>query len=151
MNPFGDFNLKHSTWPVVLLNYNLPPWLVTKRFFVMLALIIIGKEAVKDHNFDVYLAPVIEEFLQLWQGLWAYDVAAINGNHRFLLRVVLMWTIHDFLALGLVSGCVTKGYKACPNCGPNTIARYSKPIRKMIYTGHRCLLARPHPYQKKKS
>ena len=151
MNPFGDFNLKHSTWPVILLNYNLPPWLVTKRFFVMLALIIPGKEAVKDHNFDVYLAPVLEELLQLWQGVWAYDVAAINGNHRFLLRAVLMWTIHDFPALGLVSGCVTKGYKACPNCGPNTIARYSKPMRKMIYTGHRRLLARPHPYRRKKS
>ena len=33
MNPFGHFNLKHSTWPVVLLNYNLPPWLVTKGIF----------------------------------------------------------------------------------------------------------------------
>jgi hypothetical protein len=54
MNPFGDFNLKHSTWPVVLLNYNLPPWLVTNFFFVMLVLIIPGKEAVKDDNFYVF-------------------------------------------------------------------------------------------------
>jgi hypothetical protein len=86
----------------------------------------------------------------LWQGVWAYDVAAFNGNQRFLLRAILMWTIHDFPALGLVSGCVTKGYKACPNCGPNTIARYSKPMQKMTYTGHRRLLGRSHPYRKKK-
>jgi hypothetical protein len=36
VNPFGDFNSCHSTWSVVLLNYSLPPWLVTKRYFLML-------------------------------------------------------------------------------------------------------------------
>jgi hypothetical protein len=25
VNPFGDLSSCHSTWPVVLLNYNLPP------------------------------------------------------------------------------------------------------------------------------
>jgi hypothetical protein len=43
VNPFSNQSLSHSTWPVILLNYNLPPWLVTKRFFLMLALIIPGK------------------------------------------------------------------------------------------------------------
>jgi hypothetical protein len=33
VNPFSNQSLNHSTWPVVMLNYNLPPWLVTKRFF----------------------------------------------------------------------------------------------------------------------
>jgi hypothetical protein len=32
MNPFGDFNLKHSTWPMLLFMYNLPPWLMTIFF-----------------------------------------------------------------------------------------------------------------------
>ena len=27
MNPFGDRTNTHSTWPVILLIYNLPPWL----------------------------------------------------------------------------------------------------------------------------
>jgi hypothetical protein len=61
-----------------------------------------------------------------------------------------MWTIHDFLAYGLVVGCVTKGYKGCPICGPNIIVQYSKRMRKMVYTSHRCRLGRTHPYCQKK-
>jgi hypothetical protein len=30
VNPFGDLSSCHSTWLMILLNYNLPPWLVTK-------------------------------------------------------------------------------------------------------------------------
>jgi hypothetical protein len=33
VNPFNNLSLCHSTWPVVLLNYNLQPWLMTKRYF----------------------------------------------------------------------------------------------------------------------
>jgi hypothetical protein len=65
VNPFSNQSLNHSMWPVVLLNYNLPPWLVTKRFFLMLALIIPGQESVTSENIDVYLALLIEDLLQL--------------------------------------------------------------------------------------
>ena len=34
MNPFSDQSTKWSTWPVFLINYNLPPWLATKSFFL---------------------------------------------------------------------------------------------------------------------
>ena len=61
VNPFRNQSLSHSTWPVVMLNYNLPPWLVTKNFFMMLTLLIPGKESVTDKNVDVYVAPLIEE------------------------------------------------------------------------------------------
>jgi hypothetical protein len=60
VNPFSNQSLSHSTWPVVLLNYNLPPWLVTKRFFLILVLLIPGKDSVTADNIDVYLAPLIE-------------------------------------------------------------------------------------------
>jgi hypothetical protein len=33
VNPFSNQSLSHSTWPVLLVNYNLPAWLVTKPFF----------------------------------------------------------------------------------------------------------------------
>ena len=46
VNPVRNQSLSHSTWPVVMLNYNLPPWLVTKNFFMMLMLLIPGKESV---------------------------------------------------------------------------------------------------------
>ncbi len=55
VNPFGDLSSCHSTWPVVLLNYNLLPWLVTKRYFLMLAFIIPSKESCTSINVDVYL------------------------------------------------------------------------------------------------
>jgi hypothetical protein len=61
VDPFGDLSLCHSTWLVVLLNYNFPPWLVTKHYFMMLDLIILGKESMTSKNIDVYLEPLIEE------------------------------------------------------------------------------------------
>jgi hypothetical protein len=40
INPSLEKQNTHSTWPVLLLNYNLPSWLEIKRFFVMVGLII---------------------------------------------------------------------------------------------------------------
>ena len=36
MNPFGDMSSTHSTWPVLIVNYNLPPWLCFKQKYIML-------------------------------------------------------------------------------------------------------------------
>jgi hypothetical protein len=47
-----------------------------------------------------------------------------NGQMHFTLRTILMWTIHDFLAYGLVAGCVHQGYKTCIICGPYLIAHH---------------------------
>jgi hypothetical protein len=33
VNPFKLQRTSWSTWPVMLLNYNIPPWLTTKNFF----------------------------------------------------------------------------------------------------------------------
>jgi hypothetical protein len=44
VNPFKQTQSTWSTWPVTLLNYNLPPWLSTNKFFILLALLIPGKE-----------------------------------------------------------------------------------------------------------
>ena len=41
-NPFGNMNLAYSMWPVVLANYNLPPWLCMKDNYFMLTLLITG-------------------------------------------------------------------------------------------------------------
>jgi hypothetical protein len=73
VNPFGDLRSCHSIWLVVILNYNLPPWLVTKRYFMMLALIIPCKEFVTSGNIDVYLELLIEELQMLWNGVKYYD------------------------------------------------------------------------------
>jgi hypothetical protein len=41
-------------WPMFALNYNLPPCLATKKFFLMFFLLIAGKELVKNNN--IYMA-----------------------------------------------------------------------------------------------
>ena len=148
VNPFSNQSLSHSTWPVVLLNYNLPPWLITKRFFLMLVLIIPGKESVTSENIDVYLAPLMEELHELWGGIHAVDVSTENGNCDFILKAILMWCIHDFPAYGLVSGQVTKGYRGCTECGPNVSTRRSAVLGKNLYLGHRRYLSRSHPYRR---
>jgi hypothetical protein len=85
VNPFSNQSLSHSTWPVVLPNYNLPPWLVTKRFFIMLALLIPGKESITSENLDTYLAPLVEQLLELWEGIRAVDVSSQGNDRNFSL------------------------------------------------------------------
>ncbi|KAL8115472.1 hypothetical protein AgCh_022098 [Apium graveolens] len=53
------------------------------------------------------------------------------------------------IRLGLaVDGCINKGYKACPVCGDNTVARYLSHSKKMCYLGHRWYLDEHHPYRR---
>ena len=47
VNPFGNQNLRHSTWPLLTIMYNLPSWLVARRFFVSLTMIIPGERALE--------------------------------------------------------------------------------------------------------
>lgn len=55
-----DFSHKsYSIWPVFFINYNIPPWLSTKKGHILLSLIIPGPKKPKD--MDVYLQPVIDE------------------------------------------------------------------------------------------
>jgi hypothetical protein len=61
VNPFGDLSSCHSTWLMTLLNYNLPLWLVTKHYFIILALIIPSKKSITSRNLDVYLQLFIKE------------------------------------------------------------------------------------------
>jgi hypothetical protein len=43
VNPFGDLSFCHSTWLVILLNYNFPLLLVTNHYYLMLVLLIPSK------------------------------------------------------------------------------------------------------------
>ena len=84
VNPFSNQFLSHSTWLIVLHKYNLPPWLITKHFFVMLTLTIPGKESVKGKNIQVYLAPIIEELHRLWKGVKAIDGSLLEKAHEYV-------------------------------------------------------------------
>jgi hypothetical protein len=67
LNPFGEKRSTWSTWPIVLLNYNIPPWLTTKKHFIMLSLIILGPKSITSNNIDIYLEPLVEELKELWE------------------------------------------------------------------------------------
>ena len=51
-NPFRVMSTTHSTWPVLLILYNLPPWLCMKQSSIMLSMIIPGEKA-PGMNIDV--------------------------------------------------------------------------------------------------
>ena len=114
MNLFLVRSTSHSTWPVLLVIYNLPPWLHTKWFFIVMSILISGKESPTNKNIDIFIAPLVEELQELWEGIPAIDASADGINRRFTLCGILLWTISDFPAYGLISGQQTKGYKACP-------------------------------------
>ncbi len=73
-NAFGEKSNNWSTWPILLLKYNLPPWLLIKRFFTLLSLIILRLESMRNSNFDVYFAPLLEDLVDVWNGVARVDV-----------------------------------------------------------------------------
>ena len=150
LNPYSQKRSTHSLCPVLLLNYNIPPWLTTKKFFIMLALLIPGPEAVTGAHFDVFLCPLLEELRELWtEGVVCNDAARWRGEATFTLRAILLWCIHDFPAYAMVAGTTNKGFCACPVCGPNTTSRYSENLSKVVYGGnHRRWLPPNHPFRR---
>ncbi|GJV43496.1 transposon protein, CACTA, En/Spm sub-class [Tanacetum coccineum] len=138
---------RHSTWPVLLCVYNLPPWLCMKRKYIMMSLLIQGPKQ-PGNDIDVYLEPLIEDMKTLWNtGVEVYDAYA---KDNFLLRAMIFCTISDFPAYGNLSGYGTKGYKACPVCEDDTHSKWLPNCRKMVYMGHRRSLRKNHPYRKRK-
>ena len=147
INPHSSMSSRHSCWPIIMVIYNLPPWLCMKRKFMMLSLLISGPRQ-PGNDIDVYLAPLLDDLKMLWDvGVECYDV---HQQEVFTLRVVLLWTINDFPAYGNLSGCVVKGYFACPICGKDTFSHRLKHGKKNSYTGHRRFLPCNHPFRKQK-
>ncbi|CAL2247513.1 unnamed protein product [Prunus armeniaca] len=100
-------------------------------------------------SLNVYLQPLIDDLKSLWDGIGGvYD--AHNGEY-FTLRAALMWTINDLPAYGNLSGCVVKGYKACPICGDDTPSHRLKNGHKIGYIGHRKWLLINHPYRRQRA
>jgi hypothetical protein len=73
VNPFLHTNSTHSTWPVLMLLYNLPPYPVTKKKFIQLCILISRKTSPTNENIDVFIRPLVEELLELWGGVDAQD------------------------------------------------------------------------------
>ena len=108
MNPFGNMSTNHTSWPVLLLIYNLSPWLCMKRKYMMLSMMISGPKQ-PGNDIDVYLSPLIEDLRLLWEEGVNFDDAYIGDN--FKLRAMLFCTINDFHAYINLSGYNVKGHK----------------------------------------
>jgi hypothetical protein len=149
--PYKNNAIKHSTWVLLITIYNLPPWLLTKAFFISLALLIPGPKSPTADNIDVFLAPIVRDLLKLWHGVPAINMSMPEGSRRFTLRGMLIWTVNDFPAYGLLSGQQVHGYKGCPLCGPETCAEHAQLLNKMIFLGGRRFLCAEHRFRRAKA
>ena len=143
-NPFSSMSIAYSTWPVVLIPYNLPPWMCMKQQFFMLSLLIPSPNA-PGNDIDVYLQPLVDELQELWEhGVTTYDVAS---KQNFSMHATLLWTISDFPAYANLSGWSTKGRFACPCCNKETCSYRLQHGKKFSYMGHRRFLKTNHRFR----
>lgn len=138
-NPFGNMSTSHSVWPVVLIAYNLPPWMCMKDPFFMMSLLIPG------NDIDVYLRPLIDELKELGEtGVETYDA---SPKTTFQLHAAVLRTINDFPARANLSGWSTKGTFSCPICNLDTRSLWLPNGRKTCYMGHRRFLPVGDPWR----
>ena len=65
--------ISHSTWPVILIPYNVPPWMCMKQPNFILSLLIPGPKG-PGMNLDFYMQPLVEELKELWEiGVKTFD------------------------------------------------------------------------------
>ena len=57
----------------------------------------LGKYQFKDMN--VYIEPLIDDLLKLWDGITMYEISGPIGKKQFQFHGILAWTIHDTLGL----------------------------------------------------
>jgi hypothetical protein len=107
VNPHKLMKKPNSIWPVLTMNYNIPPWLAMKKGHVMLTLIILGPSTAK--NLDVWLAPIIEELTALWEvGVPTTDVSRpLHRGQQFQMYGILMHSISDGQGKRTVYVCIS--------------------------------------------
>ncbi|WVZ02173.1 hypothetical protein V8G54_022979 [Vigna mungo] len=81
MNPYRNLSSKYSSWPIMLMIYNLSPLLCMKRKYVMLSMMIYGPKQ-PGNDIDVYLKPLIDDLKLLWEeGVEVFD-SDVEENFR---------------------------------------------------------------------
>ena len=130
-------SLSYSIWPVILIPYDLSPWMCMKKPYFMLSLLIPRSKGPRS-DIDIFLQPLVDELKFLWDvGVETYD-ASLKQN--FNMHVALLWIVNDFPAYGNLYGWNTRGTLACPSCNFDIRSLYLKTSGKMCYIGHRRFL-----------
>lgn len=132
VNPHSHQSSKHSIWPVMLVLYNLPPYLVTKRFFICLSMIIPGPNSPSEDTIDVYY----NRFCMSSRSCgWAYlRLTCPNQLDRKETSTCeeCLYGLYT-MAYTLISGQSGKGYAGCPICGEGTFAEHSRHAHKTFF------------------
>ena len=127
-NPFGSLGEQYLCWPVILTPYNLPPLMCMKKLYMFLTTIVPDPSNPK-HKIGLYLQPLIHELKLLWEDvIQTFD---ISKRENFQLRAALMWTINDFPAYSMMSGCSTSGVHAYSYCMDDSKVGYLRHSRKV--------------------
>ncbi|RDY06506.1 hypothetical protein CR513_09499, partial [Mucuna pruriens] len=130
MNPYGNLCSKPSSWSILLVIYNLSPWLCMKCKYMILSMMIFGPRKPGNDIDD--------------EGIEVFDK---YNNHNFKIFVVLFCTINDFLAYENLSKYNYKGHKACRICEEGTSYHQLTHGRKTYYLGHCKFLKASHSYR----
>ncbi|XP_042460326.1 uncharacterized protein LOC122043816 [Zingiber officinale] len=64
INPHSNLSSRYSCWPIMLVNYNLPPNMCMKRKYIMLTMLISGPKQ-PGNDIDVYLEVLVEDLQRL--------------------------------------------------------------------------------------
>jgi hypothetical protein len=115
-SPHNTSAASYSYWSIFTIPYNLPPALYMKYEYMFLCLIIPGP----DHpgtNINVMLKPLIVELKQLWEGVNAYNY---DQKQKINIRVVYLWSVHDFRVYHIFSGWSCNGLLICSICMKDT-------------------------------
>jgi hypothetical protein len=103
---------KHTAWPLILFNYNLPP---ESRFHageIMALGVIPGPK--KPVDIDSFLWPAVLEFIKLAQGVRAFDILKAE---LFLLHAYLILVFGDIPAVALLMHMKGhNGFSPCRMC-----------------------------------
>jgi hypothetical protein len=146
MNPFAKRSSKHSTWPVILTIYNLPPWLMQKRKYILLTILISGPTQ-HGVDMDVFLEPLMEDMKILWET--CVQMLDEYRKDSFTLRAIIFVTINDYPALFILSGQF-KGNVGCTICIDETAYVSLAASKKIVYMRHIHFLLEGHRYRMRK-
>jgi hypothetical protein len=146
MNPFAERSSKHSTWPVILTIYNLPPWLMQKRKYILLTILISGPTQ-PGVDMDVFLEPLMEDMKILWEiGVQMLDE---YRKDSFTLNAIIFVTINNYPALFTLSSQF-KGKVGCTVRIDETAYVSLAASKKIVYMRHKRFLLEGHRYRMRK-
>ena len=101
LNPFGNQSSTHSTWPVFVWIYNLPPWLCMKRKYIHMSMLIKGPKQ-PGNNINLYLQLLKDELHKICtEGVNTWDAVA---EDYFPIRTALITMVQDYLGYRYIAG-----------------------------------------------